>query len=142
MIMPFLKTFSGSRKGSGCQFRNFFFIRGPYMCYRWIESVDIFTAHSVRTKKNNSVIQTGWNVTLFGRPVAVPPSDRKTVECALKTCIKAKCGVCSGSALYAYNYSFTKYKKYENSHQEPQKLEMESSGPNDKDGQILCSKYV
>ena len=47
------------------------------MCYKWVESVlDICTAHSVR-KKKVLVIQTGWNVTLFSRPVAAPPSDRK-----------------------------------------------------------------
>ena len=28
-------------------------------------------------KKNDLVIETAWNVTLFSRPVAAPPSDRK-----------------------------------------------------------------
>ena len=47
------------------------------MCYKWVESKsDINAAHSV-SKKKCLVIQIGWNVALFSRPVAAPPSDRK-----------------------------------------------------------------
>ena len=33
--------------------------------------------YSTLRKKNDLVIETAWNVTLFSRPVAAPPSDRK-----------------------------------------------------------------
>ena len=48
------------------------------MCYKWVESVfrHVCATHSV-SKKKFLVIQMGWNVALFSRPVAAPPSDRK-----------------------------------------------------------------
>ena len=47
--------------------------------------LDICTAHSVR-KKNDLIIETGWDVTLVNRPFAAPLSDRKKnpVECTQK----------------------------------------------------------
>ena len=41
MIMPFLKTFSGSNKGSGVSvyLRPFFSEVLIRMCYKWVESV-------------------------------------------------------------------------------------------------------
>ena len=46
-------------------------------CIEWIERIFRHMYSTFRQKKNDLVIQTGWNVTLFSRPVAAPPSNRK-----------------------------------------------------------------
>ena len=48
------------------------------MCYKWVESVFRHMYSTFSHKKKVLVIQTGWNVTLFSRPVAAPPSNRAT----------------------------------------------------------------
>ena len=47
------------------------------MCCKWVESAFRHMCSKFSQQKEVLVIQMGWNVALFSRPVAASPSDRK-----------------------------------------------------------------
>ena len=64
MSMPFLKKFSGPKRGEGgvsVSVQHFSYEVLIYVINGYIVYLDICTAHSVR-KKNDLIIETAWNI--------------------------------------------------------------------------------
>ena len=50
------------------------------MCYKWVESVFRHMYSTFSQNKDGFSQSNGLEFTLFSRPFAAPPSDRKTME--------------------------------------------------------------